>query len=248
MGNYVIEVGNYVIVSPSQLGNYMSADTSAGFPRRLLSGDSAALASLIATVERLQSRADGARPSLGVVDQPYSAMLQASLVSGDRQGIVVHGRAGSGKSAIASEAVTQLAASGWYAAAVSMDRLNPGTRSARALGQDNDLAESPVILLDCVADGSPAVLLVDQMDAVSQYSGRLPDAYEAVAELLEQARLAPGLRIVLVVRTVDVQEDPRLRALLSDTSRVSSLTVGELDTEAVRRVLLAGGVDVDHTG
>ena len=26
MGNYVIAVGNYVIVSPSELGNYMSAD------------------------------------------------------------------------------------------------------------------------------------------------------------------------------------------------------------------------------
>ena len=26
MGNYVIAAGNYVIVSPSELGNYMSAD------------------------------------------------------------------------------------------------------------------------------------------------------------------------------------------------------------------------------
>jgi hypothetical protein len=26
MGNYVIGVGNYVIVSPSELGNYMIAD------------------------------------------------------------------------------------------------------------------------------------------------------------------------------------------------------------------------------
>jgi hypothetical protein len=28
MGNYVIGVGNYVIVNPSELGNYMIADTS----------------------------------------------------------------------------------------------------------------------------------------------------------------------------------------------------------------------------
>ena len=27
MGNYVIGVGNYVIVSPSELGNYMIADS-----------------------------------------------------------------------------------------------------------------------------------------------------------------------------------------------------------------------------
>jgi hypothetical protein len=30
MGNYVIAVGNYVIVSPSELGNYMIADTRTG--------------------------------------------------------------------------------------------------------------------------------------------------------------------------------------------------------------------------
>jgi hypothetical protein len=32
MGNYVIEVGNYVIATPSELGNYMIADT----PLRIL--------------------------------------------------------------------------------------------------------------------------------------------------------------------------------------------------------------------
>jgi hypothetical protein len=31
MGNYVIGVGNYVIVSPSELGNYMIADTGPGW-------------------------------------------------------------------------------------------------------------------------------------------------------------------------------------------------------------------------
>jgi hypothetical protein len=30
MGNYVIEVGNYVIVKPSNLGNYVIVDTRAG--------------------------------------------------------------------------------------------------------------------------------------------------------------------------------------------------------------------------
>jgi hypothetical protein len=28
MGNYVIAVGNYMSANPSELGNYMSADTS----------------------------------------------------------------------------------------------------------------------------------------------------------------------------------------------------------------------------
>jgi hypothetical protein len=32
MGNYVIGVGNYVIATPSELGNYMSADTPTAQP------------------------------------------------------------------------------------------------------------------------------------------------------------------------------------------------------------------------
>jgi hypothetical protein len=32
MGNYVIAVGNYLIVSPSELGNYMIADTQNTHP------------------------------------------------------------------------------------------------------------------------------------------------------------------------------------------------------------------------
>jgi hypothetical protein len=33
MGNYVIGVGNYVIVSPSELGNYMIADSEVTMTR-----------------------------------------------------------------------------------------------------------------------------------------------------------------------------------------------------------------------
>ena len=34
MGNYVTAVGNYVIVSPSELGNYMIADSRPGMDVR----------------------------------------------------------------------------------------------------------------------------------------------------------------------------------------------------------------------
>jgi hypothetical protein len=40
MGNYVIAVGNYVIVTPSQLGNYKIADSKRHVVRLVLNGDS----------------------------------------------------------------------------------------------------------------------------------------------------------------------------------------------------------------
>ncbi len=38
MGNYVIMVGNYVIATPSELGNYMSADIAGALQRPHLPG------------------------------------------------------------------------------------------------------------------------------------------------------------------------------------------------------------------
>lgn len=241
LGGWLTKHLQEVLTAP-KIWAYLSA---AGHPRRLLAGDPDTLAALHATVERQKRRADDAQPTIGVVEQPHVAQLVEHLAPGaEHQIVIVHGRAGSGKSTVASEAVSQLVQQGWYAAALRMDALNAGTRSARALGKDSDLAESPVILLDGVADGSPAVLLVDQLDAVSTYAGRIPESFDAVTELLEQARLIPTLKVLLVIRTVDLQQDPRLRHLQADTTRATSLAIGDLDPEAVRRALQAGGIDV----
>jgi hypothetical protein len=230
------------VLTATEVWDYLSA---AGFPRRLLAGDPDTLAALTATVERQQRRADDIRPAMGLVEQPYVTQVVEQLESKEEhQVVIVHGRAGSGKSTAAASSISELARRGWYAAALRMDTVNPGTRSARALGRDNDLAESPAILLDGVAEGSPAVLLVDQLDAVSTYSGRLPESFDAITELLEQARLVPSMKVLLAVRTVDLEQDPRLRHLLSDRSRVTSVMIGELGLEAVRNTLQAAGIDV----
>jgi len=240
LGGWLTKQLQEVLTAP-EIWAYLSA---AGFPRRLLAGDPGTLAALTATVERQRRRTDDAQPAIGVVEQPQVAQVVGQLLSDDHQVVIVHGRAGSGKSTVASEAVSQLVRKGWYAAALRMDAVNAGTRSARAAGKDNDLTESPVVLLDGVAEGSPAVLLVDQLDAVSTYAGRIPESFDAVAEVLEQARLVLSLKVLLVVRTVDLEEDPRLQHLLSDTSRVASLVISDLALEAVLRTLQAGGIDV----
>ena len=53
MGNYVIEVGNYVIASPSELGNYMSADTAEGLDPRAVANQHSARTTSSRQVRRL---------------------------------------------------------------------------------------------------------------------------------------------------------------------------------------------------
>ena len=80
--------------------------------------------------------------------------------------MVVDGRAGVGKSRVVSSAATELASEGWFVAFARMDG-NATTPTAERLGLEMGLTESPAILLAGVSGGRPALLVIDQLDAVS---------------------------------------------------------------------------------
>lgn len=218
-----------------------AALAKAGFRRALVPGDPAALAAVARTVERHRTRVSASLPAVTVPQPAEDELLDLLRDEHGPRVLVVHGRAGSGKSVVAGEVVHQLHQAGWYAAVVTMD--DELVRTAAALGRASELPGSPVALLGGLAQGSPAVLLIDQLDAVSTYSGRMPDSFEAVAELLDEATAFRGLRVVLAVRTVDLKEDPRLRQLVVDGGRASSLAVPDLEPARVRQALIDAGHD-----
>lgn len=215
-----------------------------GFRRRLLAGDVATTDALASTVDRHQTRIVRVRPTGGLVSHPHASKLVDRL--SDEMGkriLIVHGRAGSGKSNVAADAVQELRATGWYAVAIRMDAVGPDTQDAAALGAAFGMSGSPALLLIGVANGSRAVLLVDQLDAVSTYSGRMQDSFDAVAELLVQVAGYPNIKVVLVARSVDLQADPRMHSLLADKSRVEGLEIGPLDPDDVQAALANIGID-----
>jgi hypothetical protein len=121
--------------------------------------------------------------------------------------------------------------------------LDPSTSTAARLGTAMEIERSPILALSEVSpSGFDGVLVIDQLDAVSNYSGRMPTVYEAVDEALTQARLLGNVRVILAVRSIDLQEDPRLRKLAGED--VPTITVGELDTQDVRNYLAQIGADV----
>lgn len=138
-----------------------------------------------------------------------------------------------------------LAGHGWPIAVVRMDRADPSVRTARGLGTMMNLQDSPGILLPGVADGGPGLFVVDQLDAVSLYSGRMADVFEAVEDVLAQLSAAPNIKVLLVVRTVDVEQDGRLSRLMTADVRAERFPVGELTEDSVRAVLTASGNDPD---
>ena len=86
------------------------------------------------------------------------------------QVVVVDGRAGYGKSTVVSEVAASLEAEGWFVAVARMDT-DQSMSTSRDLGHAMGLSESPSVLLDGVSAGLSALLVVDQLDAVSLFSG-----------------------------------------------------------------------------
>ena len=76
------------------------------------------------------------------------------------------------------------------------------------------------------------------------YSGRIPHDFAAVAEVLTEIGDTSNVRALLVVRTVDLETDPRLRSLLQSREGVGQHTVGDLDNEAVRAQILDSGMQL----
>ncbi|MFI1002477.1 hypothetical protein ACIP10_26705 [Streptomyces galbus] len=223
--------------------------TVPGVRPRLLAGDTGTLAALAGTVERLVRGAHGKRPAFGLAARPHAQQLYEHLVAQDGPQILVcEGGAGLGKSAVVADVLVRLTEQGWPAAAVRMDAVEAGVQTAVDLGAAMKLPDSPAVLLAGVAAGKPALLVIDQLDAVSTYNGRMSDAYASVEEVLAQLAVASNVKVLLVARTVDIDNDRRLSRLVAHDTRTSRFPLGLLDADAVRAVLSSSGIDPEGLG
>lgn len=216
---------------------------STGLTTRRLAYDDRTLKALHRTVERHRRRVDGAVPTFGLLERPEAADILSSLRDLDGPPLVVmDGGAGLGKSAVAANVASQLESEGWFVAVARMDHDTTPPTSIH-LGEQMGLDESPSVLLGGVADGSSALLIIDQLDAVSTFSGRRPDGFDAIEEALEETEGFRNLRVLLVCRTVDLESDHRLRRLMDGDAAVRH-TLALLDRDAVEAHLAEHGVAV----
>jgi hypothetical protein len=223
--------------------------TVPGVRPRLLAGDTGTLTALAGTVDRFVRRVRRDKPAFGMAARPHVEQLYERLVAEDGPQVVVcEGSAGLGKSAVVTDVLVRLTEQGWPAAAVRMDGADASVQTAKDLGTKMTLPDSPAVLLAGVADEAPALLVIDQLDAVSTYNGRMSDAYEAVEDVLAQLVVAPNVKVLLVARTIDIDNDRRLSDLVADRARTVRFPLSVLDVEQVRAVLSASGTDPDGLG
>lgn len=165
---------------------------------------------------------------------------------------VINGNAGGGKTASILELVDILRQSDAPPAVLAfrLDRMEP-VPSTKALGDQLELEESPALVLKAAAEvqSGEAVLIIDQLDAVSTTSGRSSDFFEVIESLLEEVnacRNTVKFHVVLVCRKFDWENDHRLRGSMANDP--VQVTVSGFSQEEVRTILLEHGLNPESIG
>ena len=172
-----------------------------------------------------------------------NTLVDEILKSGGLGLVLLTGVAGSGKSGIVRSAIKQLRKLKVPHLAFRVDQyLSCGTREE--LGKKlTSREESPVSTLKGTFPTTPSILFIDQVDAVSEVSGRDGQVKEVIFRLITDAYNFRGVRIVVVCRTFDLDSDPRLKGL-KEANRTKQIDVPLFDWKAdVEPLLKNKGAD-----
>jgi hypothetical protein len=158
--------------------------------------------------------------------------------------ILLTGIAGAGKSGVIREFIGQLNELDIPCLAFRIDQhldcLSPTMLGKAVTGRE----ESPVSTLKGLAPERTSVLIVDQVDAVSEVSGRNGIVKQAVLRLVDHVRNFGSIKLIIACRTFDLESDERLKAL-KETHGVTHVDVTLLDWKSdVEPLLVSKSVDV----
>ncbi|OWA12826.1 hypothetical protein B9W62_04565 [Streptomyces sp. CS113] len=212
--------------------------------RRVVRADAVAVSETVRTVTRRWSASVERTLLRPTIPREEATRLVAEVREGARRLVLLTGTAGGGKSAVLHQTFTVLDEAATPVLAFRLDRLEP-FGSTHELGQRVGLPMSPVGALGAVADGRPCVLVVDQLDAVSMASGRIPETFDAVADLVDEAAAHPGMQVVLACRAFDAEADARIRRLIAP-DHCSRVTVGSLSDAQIDTAVTGMGLDVSR--
>lgn len=152
-----------------------------------------------------------------IVDRKQKNELIEQLTMSDGASLtLLTGEAGSGKSGVVRQAIEELLSLDIPVLACRIDQLLD-RRTPKQIGEVIlGKPVSPVNILKGIAPRTTSVLIIDQVDAVSEVSGRDGLVKQAIFEMLAEARQFSGVRVVVVCRTFDLENDDRFRSLKTD--------------------------------
>jgi len=146
------------------------------------------------------------------------------------------GPPGSGKSALLAHLGTQLVREGHVLLALKADLLPTHIASIRELDAWLDAPEPLPVILERLAVEAPVVILIDQIDALSELMDAHTERLFALIGLIDRVLLSPGIKVVISCREFDAQHDLRLRNLI-ENDRTKKLKLGDIEWQSVEEFL-----------
>lgn len=181
----------------------------------------------------------------GVIPRGETAEVCRLLWSSPGPSIVLlTGVAGSGKSGVVRAVIEALRQAGTELLAFRVDQ-HLTCRTSKELGAAlTERNESPAVTLAKLNPKSMSVLVIDQLDAISEISGRSGAVRQTILRLLDEAHNLKTVRVLLVCRSFDLDNDAQLKAL-KQAAQVQEISVPLLSwQDDVESFLQGRGYDV----
>ncbi len=157
------------------------------------------------------------------LDQPERGALMARIREHPGASTLVIGGAGSGKSSLLSDLTDDLEEAGLTVFAIKADELPADVRTladvSRALGLTGDIEAE----IDALARSEPVVLIIDQLDAVSDVMDRTSHRMRLMLQLATRWRargarmVTPSVHVLVSSRPFEARHDARFAVLGAET-------------------------------
>ncbi|HBE18739.1 MAG TPA: hypothetical protein DDW51_14280 [Cyanobacteria bacterium UBA11367] len=214
-----------------------------GFRRRNWAKDRHVLAAVQDANNRYISPLREAAIANQIILRDEVQIVLQKLTNTDRKkGVLIIGEAGVGKSGVMLQVFESLQEQGLPVLAFRIDRLE-STLLPNNIDQQLGLPGSPANVLAAIAQKKDCVLIIDQLDAISLASGRNPQFFDCIFEIIKQAQSHPQMRLVLACRKFDLDNDYRLRRLTDENGIAEPVTIHRLPHEIVQKVVTELGLD-----
>jgi hypothetical protein len=133
--------------------------------------------------------------------------------------LIIYGEAGSGKSGVLYELTQIYQQKNIPFLPLRVDRQIP-KHNPKFFGETLGLPDSPVNSLYTVSGDRPAIIIIDQIDAIRWTSIHSSDSFEVCKELVNQIlflrRQNKDIRVIISCRSFDMKHDRRLNTWLSN--------------------------------
>jgi ABC-type dipeptide/oligopeptide/nickel transport system ATPase component len=179
-----------------------------------------------------------------LIHRSISQKIISKLESG--RSIILHGKAGCGKSGCLEEVIQHLKDKHIQYLSIKLDQFTP-KNSAYEYGVQLQLKRSPVYAIDTIAGHQKCVLILDQLDSIRSGVSETKTAFSVCKEMFQQAAVInhsqhSDISIICVTRTFDLENRNEFYDLFSPNDMFPSLkweniSVDPLSNEDVLNVL-----------